>query len=153
MKGGQALGQHEFRYWIYPHAGDWDTGRVPRQADALGIPLEPAQAGPHAGDLPKTASFLALTPAELMLSSIKRAEDGAALVVRVYNPTRRAVTGQLTLFRAPQGARYLSLNEQPLPGAGPELVPDGLRFAAGAKKIVTLELSFPEHTNETDRSN
>ncbi|OHB78286.1 MAG: hypothetical protein A2W31_11285 [Planctomycetes bacterium RBG_16_64_10] len=148
MKGGQSLGEHEFRYWIYPHAGDWDAGRVPAQADALTVPLEPVQAGPHGGDLPKTASFLALTPAELMLASIKRSETSAALVVRVYNPTRRAVLGQLTLFRTPDRARYLSLNEQPMPGAGPQLDPHGLRFAAGAKKIVTLELAFTEHMND-----
>ncbi len=146
MKGSQVLGEHEFRYLIYPHAGDWDAGRVTRRADEFNVPLEPAQAGPHEGHLPQTLSFLELQPAELMLSGIKRSEDRDSLVLRVYNPTLRDVAGSLVLFTPPQSVRYLNLNEEPAGGAGPQLDEGRLAFEVKAKKIVTMELSFPDRS-------
>ena len=41
MKGSQALGEHQWEYVIYPHAGDWDAGNVAHQADQFNVPLEP----------------------------------------------------------------------------------------------------------------
>ena len=145
MKGSQSLGEHTFCYLIYPHAGDWDAGCVLRQADQFNVPLEPVQAGPHAGQLPKVLSLLELAPAELMLSCVKRSEERASLVVRVYNPSPRDITGSLTLFKKPEHVRCLNLNEEPLADGGPKLSQTGanaIGLVVEAKKIVTIELSF-----------
>jgi 2-O-(6-phospho-alpha-D-mannosyl)-D-glycerate hydrolase len=143
MKGSQVLGDHEMRYFIYPHAGDWDAGLVPRQADRFHLPLEPVQAGCHAGTLPKSLGFLELAPAELVVACIKRAEDSAALVVRLSNPTAREIAGSLTLLKKPHTVRYLALDEGPLEGVVPEVAGSAVLFTAAAKKIVTLEITFP----------
>lgn len=148
MKGSQALGEHQCRYFIFPHAGDWDRGHVARQADQFNVSLEPVQAGPHAGSLPKTMSFLELSPAELLVSSIKRCEDGEAFLVRIFNPTLRSIAGSLTLFREPLAARYLRLNEEPIPGEGPKVRGRRVDFPAGSKKIVTIELTLTEDRSD-----
>jgi alpha-mannosidase len=144
MKGSQALGEHECRYFLYPHAGDWDRGHVARQADQFNVSLEPAQAGPHPGTLPKNMSFLELSPAELLVSCIKRCEDRPTVVVRVYNPTSRPIAGGLMLFRVPQSVRYLSLSEEPLPGDGPEMNGNQVVLPVGPKKIITVEIDLAE---------
>jgi len=142
MTGSQSLGEHTFRYLIFPHAGDWDTGGVLRQADRFNVSLEPAQAGPHAGDLPRAMSFLELAPETLVLASIKRCEDRASMIVRVFNPTLRDVTGTLRMFRQPSQARYVHFSEEPIDADGPDLHKNQITFPVGAKKIVTMEFSF-----------
>ena len=143
MKGSQVLGDHESRYFIYPHAGDWSAGQVPRQADRFHLPLEPVQAGPHAGALPKSLGFLELAPEELVVVCFKRAEDRESLVVRLYNPTLREIDGSMTLLKKPRAVRYLTLDEGPLDGAPPEVTDCDVAFTAGPKKIITIEISFP----------
>jgi alpha-mannosidase len=152
MKGSQVPGKHRFRYFIYPHAGDWDQGQVAPQADRFLVPLEPVQTGRHAGTLPQCLSFLELEPAELQVSCIKQAEQyqtergqregGRTLVVRLYNPSSRDIDGNLTLFKAPRSARYLNLNEEPTGDVNPEVTGNRIALSVGAKKIVTLEMTF-----------
>ncbi|MFV2067723.1 MAG: alpha-mannosidase, partial [Pirellulales bacterium] len=142
MKGSQSLGEQTFRYLVFPHAGDWDSGGVLQQADRFNVPLEPAQAGPHAGHLPRRFSFLELAPEALVVSSIKRCEDRPSLIVRVFNPTARDVTGTLHTFQQPDQVRYVHLNEAPVDQDGPDLGKNQITFPVGAKKIVTMELSF-----------
>ncbi|MFV2070858.1 MAG: glycoside hydrolase family 38 C-terminal domain-containing protein, partial [Pirellulales bacterium] len=160
MKGSQVFGEHTFRYFLYPHAGDWDQGQVAPQADRFLVPLEPVQTGCHAGTLPQSLSFMELEPAELLVSCIKRAEQcrtergnperghpenterSQTLVLRLYNPSARDIEGSLTLFKAPCSARYLSLNEEPTGDPDPKMTGNRIALSVGAKKIITLEIVF-----------
>ena len=142
MNGSQVFGAHTFRYFLYPHAGDWDQGQVAPQADRFLVPLEPVQTQCHAGTLPQSLSFLELEPVELLVSCIKQAEQGTSLVIRLYNPSTRAIDGSLTLFKAPRAAHYLNLNEEPDGDPDPEVTGNRIALPVGAKKIVTLEIEF-----------
>jgi mannosylglycerate hydrolase len=142
MKGSQSLGEHEFRYFVYPHAGTWDAGQVTRQADQFLVPIEPVQAGRHAGSLPKRLSFLELTPVELLLSCLKQSEQGTQLIVRIYNPTWRDIAGHLALPSKPVSARYVNLSEAPVADGDLELCEAGVDFQVAAKKIVTIQLEL-----------
>jgi len=140
MTLAQSLGEHEFRYAIYPHAGKWDDADVHREAELYSLPLEVAQAGKHGGDLPKELSLLSIEPAAVALSALKRAEDREALVVRIYNPTARDLTAVLTAYKPIAAAALLNLNEEPQQ----RLSPSGnkLSFPLPAKKIATVELTM-----------
>lgn len=144
MELSQCLGEHEFRYLIYPHAGDWAAGRVYHEVERFVTPLEPAQAGPHGGDLPQCAGFLEIEGDSIVTSAIKRSEDGQALVVRVYNPGDRDTEALIRVPRPIQEAQLLSLEEV----VQAPLTPDNgcVRMAVPSKKIVTigLVLSSPE---------
>ncbi|MCK5456946.1 MAG: hypothetical protein KAI45_07440, partial [Melioribacteraceae bacterium] len=142
MKGSQSLGDHEFNYFIYPHQGDWDEGGVMQQADFFNVPLDVAQAGPYKGSLPKSFSFVELIGKGLMLSSIKKAEDSDGVVVRIYNPTKRTINGELKLFKDPSEANLMNLNEEILDGAKLKLEKNKIIFEADAKKIITIEIKF-----------
>ena len=58
MKRSQSPGPHEFRYSLFPHAGRWDDAETHREVEKLTVPVEPVQAGPHGGDLPKRQGLL-----------------------------------------------------------------------------------------------
>lgn len=138
----QALGRHEVRYCVVPHAGTW-TGAVVREAERMNCPLLTVQAGRHGGTLPPTLSLLEVTPHDVELSAIKKAEDRETLIVRLCNPTDQPHETTLTLFKAIKTARLVTLEEEPIDGG--DLTPDGgrVRFPIGPKKIVTVELSCP----------
>lgn len=136
----QCPGEHEFRYLIYPHAGSWDAADVYANVERLAAPLQPAQAGPHGGALPKRCSFLQVEPANLILSAVKQSESGEGLVIRVFNPTAHAIEGKLRFFRPLRTAHALTLEEKR--GEPLTVQDDTISFPAGMKKIVTLEITF-----------
>lgn len=137
MERSHCLGQHEYSYAIYPHAGDWENG-VYAQAEDHNLPLEPAQAGPHEGTLPKAMSFVELQGENLQLTAFKQAEDRPdSFVVRLFNPTAKAVKGALKLHRPIKAAWLTNLNEE----RREELKVAGqtIELEVAHKKIVTLE--------------
>ena len=137
----QCLGPQERRYALYPHPGDWAEGEVYQAAEDFNLPIKIAQVGRHKGKLPKNLSFMQLEPSALILSGVKQSEDGKALVVRLFNPTQKAVKGSLRLFRKVKKARMLTLEELPekqIELADPQVIP----LSVPKKKIVTVELVF-----------
>ncbi|MFP4503012.1 MAG: alpha-mannosidase [Candidatus Hydrogenedentota bacterium] len=140
MDGAQCIGAHTWSYAIYPHTGGWTNG-VFTEAEAMNLPLQPAQAGPHKGDLPKAMSFLELTGDNLQLTAFKRHEDRPeTFVVRLFNPADRPVDGALHLYTPVRAAWRTNLNEE----RREELKPEGstIPLTVGQKKIVTVEFSI-----------
>ena len=82
---GADEGFHAFTYSLFPHPGDWTEGNVVTEAFALNSPLI---AVPTAGDGSHGAidHFLALDGLSLSLGSLKRAEDGDGLILRLHEP-------------------------------------------------------------------
>jgi len=86
-------GLHRFTYSLYPHAGDWRNGTIRRAAelnDSLLALWEPS----HPGDLPVQFSLVAVDRENVLVDTVKLAEDGGDLIVRVYegNNQRGSVT-------------------------------------------------------------
>lgn len=140
MKLAQCPGDHEFRLLLYPHAGDYVAGGVLAAAEHFAVPMEPAQAGAHGGDLPPRHGFLQLDPDILSLSAFKRAEDGDGYIVRLWNPAGESVAGALRFGQTPKSAAYASLEENEVE---PLAVQDNtIAFTAGPKKILTIRVRF-----------
>jgi alpha-mannosidase len=78
-------GEHVFTYSLFPHAGDWTEGGVVDEAFALNSPLVAVSA---ASGAPVTEADHLLSVAGLPLSigSLKRAEDGEGIILRLYEP-------------------------------------------------------------------
>ncbi len=139
MDLSQCIGELEWRYAIYPHAGTWEEAEVYAEADKLNLPLEVAQVGKHGGDLPRWGmSFLEIAPTNLALSAFKKAEKRDTLILRVYNPTKRAIEGKITFHRDIKKAWSCTMNEE----RREQLKPSGntLKLSVPKKKIITVEL-------------
>ncbi|HDP33842.1 MAG TPA: hypothetical protein ENN29_01895 [Candidatus Hydrogenedentes bacterium] len=137
MERAQCVGDWEWTYALYPHSGDWTNG-VYREAEDMNLPLEPAQAGPHEGTLPKTMSFLTVEGEALQVAALKQAEDRPGnYVIRLFNPTQETVKGALVLFKDAREAWLTNMNEdrqEQLPVEG-----NRIPLEAAKKKIVTVE--------------
>jgi len=120
-------GEHEFTYALYPHAGDWRAGTVAEGHDlnnplvAVAVPADP-DASASAGTAPGAAaaawrperSFIACDTPSLRLASLKRAEDGDDLVLRLYDAHGARGTARLTFDVPIAAARACDLLEEPL---------------------------------------
>lgn len=76
-------GEHRFTYALLPHEGDWYAGDVLAEAEDLNAPLA-ARALAAAGTM--QTQPLRLAGAGVALGALKPVEDGAGLVLRVYEP-------------------------------------------------------------------
>ncbi|HEX9972463.1 MAG TPA: glycosyl hydrolase-related protein, partial [bacterium] len=105
-KGSQCQGWNTFKYAIMPHIGDWIEGGLWKASEQFNLMQHAAQVGPtEHGFLPKIRSFLELDPEEVHVSAIKKSEDGAGWIVRLFNPLNKTVAGKLRLnegFSGPQ---------------------------------------------------
>jgi alpha-mannosidase len=70
-------GRHEFAYALLPHAGGWREAGLVGEAACFNAPLRTTSA-----DVPE--SFASVDDPNLVLDTIKRAEDSDALVLRLY---------------------------------------------------------------------
>ena len=137
-KGGQCLREHTLRYAIYPHRGDWEAGGVYAQAYDFNVPLRLALSGRPTGTLPMQASFFRVASANIMLSSMKKAESRDSLLLRLYNPTPNEITSTLYCLLPVSEAHRLGLDETRL-GTLP-IIDQQVPLTIPAKTIVTLEL-------------
>lgn len=81
------MGEHEFTYSIMPHGGDWRAAGVDRQAHELNTPLlaralEAGQAGHWSGSFAPVA-IATEGAAHVVVSALKRAEDGDRTIIRL----------------------------------------------------------------------
>jgi alpha-mannosidase len=89
------LGYHKFTYSFYPHAGTWQTGGTVREAFLLNLPLDGKAVAPNKGTLPATHSFINCDNEDIVIDTVKSAQDGNGIIVRVYQSRR--VRGERTL--------------------------------------------------------
>ena len=97
---GADLGEHQFSYAIYPHPGSWDEHTV-REAYILNDPLYVWQAKDIRNsqkDVDGTflkSSFVSVEQSNVIIETIKQAEDGRGLILRL-NEFKR-MRGTITL--------------------------------------------------------
>jgi alpha-mannosidase len=99
------MGSHSFAYALYPHAGGWREGGVLAEAIRFNAPLRRTRG---IGE-----SLASVDAAGLVLDTIKRADSGAGLVLRLYEPYGGRGTARVRL-REPFGrARLANALEEP----------------------------------------
>jgi alpha-mannosidase len=78
-------GLHEFTYSLVPHKGDWREGEIVKEAYHLNVPLLASErkANPN-GNLPSIYQFAQIDNDNVLLETVKKAEDDDAIVVRFY---------------------------------------------------------------------
>lgn len=133
-------GEHRFTYSLLPHAGSWDENTV-AQAYFLNDPLVVAEAA--ANPAPGTFTSLSLLSVDapnLVIETVKAAEDGRGLIVRLYESQRKRGAAALTCafpLAAAWRTNLLEEDQQPLPVEG-----RSVRFEFRPYQILTLRVEF-----------
>jgi alpha-mannosidase len=132
-------GEQRFAYSFLPHAGPWDQTTV-AAAYALNDPLLVVQTGVAAEGEPRHVAPLVSTQApNVVIETVKQAEDGRGLIVRLYECRRWRGPVVLTAgfdLTAAWRTNLLEENQAQLPIAGNETT-----FELKPYEIVTLRLA------------
>src|SRR5262249_1019176 len=88
-------GEHTFTYALLPHEGSWDE-RTISAAYALNDPLivhtaekPKAETTGTSKSAKKTISLISVANPNIVIETVKRAEDGNGIIVRLYESQRR----------------------------------------------------------------
>jgi alpha-mannosidase len=118
-------GHHEFIYSLYPHAATWREAGTMRRGYELNYRLLPLVVQAHQGTLPLAHPFVEVSPENVVLTAVKKAEDDGALILRFYEFAGRDTAVHL---RLPPGAtracetNLMEKDERVLPLQADEIV-------------------------------
>jgi len=170
--GAQCQGKQTFFYSVIPYVGNWEKAKVYLQAMQHQAPMKTVQVVEHEfafmgeqvvvpGEftepliqktkssslaLPLKLSFLSVEPDNILLSAVKRAEDGNGVIVRVYNTTNQNVKGKLRIYVEPRKVIAVNIREEPSEGESTTLSKhkQEISFEAPPFRIRTFRLAFPK---------
>jgi mannosylglycerate hydrolase len=147
---GQIQRKLTYSLALLPHHGNWDEVEVWRQAQEFNNPPRAYTTGMGKNRpalvSPPVSSSLSLFSVEgrnVVLSALKKADEGEVLIVRLYNPSDVPTQAIIRLPFSPASIKLAGLDEQPreAAGAAPVLEPNGkVLIALPPKKIVTLQM-------------
>ena len=134
-------GHHEFTYSLLPHRGGFCQAGVVQAAYGLNQPLTGMEIRNGAGDLPQKFSLASCDRENVILETVKRAEDGDDMILRLYEAWGSRTTATITFGVAPERVSLVNLMEEE---TGTELpIHDGtVTLPVRAFEIVTLKCRF-----------
>ncbi len=124
-------GHQHFSYALYPHSGTWKQALTVRQGYDFNYHLSAVQVTPHSGKLPGSFSFLKAEPENVVVTAMKKTEDGDGLLVRFYEWAGKEGNVTLTLPSGIVSATLANLMEKP----------EGSPLAVSGGKQVTVPIT------------
>jgi len=93
------VGEHQFKYCLYPHSGPWNE-ETQREAYLLNDPILVHQSNVEVrmSERPFSSlqSLISSSSPNVIIETIKRAEDGEGIIVRLYESQRKRGPVRLT---------------------------------------------------------
>ncbi len=87
---------HSFTFSLYPHSGDWKKANTIKKAYNLNNPMSAIVKEEEGGSLDNNYSLVAVDSENVVIEVVKRAEDGDALVVRLYETFNKRTNVNMT---------------------------------------------------------
>ena len=106
-------GHQHFAYSLYPHGGDWKQALTVRRGYEFDTKLKALPLSAHSDTAATEMSFVGLNAENVVLTAVKKTEDGNALLFRFYEWAGKTSEVQLTVPAGAKSATLTSLMEQP----------------------------------------
>jgi alpha-mannosidase len=136
-------GHHHFHYALYPHAGTWMDALTVRHGWEYNYPLQAVVTTAHAGSLPAEHSFASVSPENVVLTAVKKAEDANGLIFRVYEWAGKETTAEFHVPPGATAATVTNLMEQP-EGDPLKIEGDVVKVPIHAYEILTIRVDYPK---------
>jgi alpha-mannosidase len=135
-------GHHHFHYALYPHAGTWKDALTVRHGWEYDSPLTAVVGTAHQGPLPAEYSFASVTPDNVVLTAVKKAEDEKGLIFRVYEWAGKSATVE---FHVPAGATGATVTNLMETAEGSPLTVEGdvVKAPITPYEILTIRVDYP----------
>jgi len=134
-------GLQHFSFSLYPHAGDWKQALTVRHGYEFNYQLDAMQVGSHTGGMPARHSFVTVSPENVVLTAMKKAEDSDSLVFHLYEWAGKAGTIEIALPPGATGATQTNLLEQPQ-GAAVAVAGDKIAVPVAPFEIIAVKVDY-----------
>jgi alpha-mannosidase len=131
------IGTHHFTYSLLPHAGDWRAAEVVRRAYELNSPLFISEQKLGEAD---SASFVRCDSDHVVLETVKVAQDGDGLILRMYEAHNQRGPVTISFDRPILTARETDLLERDLHAV--EVSENSLSITIKPFEIKTLRVNL-----------
>jgi alpha-mannosidase len=134
-------GRHHITYAFYPHRSDFRKALVPRKAYELNYPLIPLFESAHRGVLPKLHSFISVEPDNIVLTTVKKAEDSDDIMLRFYETSAEDTKAAIRVDNDLAEVTETDLLENEL--SSTSFQEHAIELPVSKNSIKTLKLRFP----------
>jgi alpha-mannosidase len=143
-------GHQHFSYALYPHAGSWQQAMTVRHGYDFNFPLTAMQVQPHTGALPGENSFAAVSPSDIVLTAMKKADDTHSLEFHFYEWAGKS--GELALHVPPGATGAVETNLMETPEGSPLAVSGNeVRVPFKPYEILAVRVDYPRTHTATTR--
>ncbi len=104
-------GKHIFEYAVYPHEGNWKKAKSYLQGWEFNQRLISLQL-PRSKKYRVKNSFITITPLNVILSALKKSEEGRDIILRLYEAEGRNTTTKIKFFKKPKKVKLCNLLEE-----------------------------------------
>ena len=128
--------EHYFTYSLYPHGGDWKEGQTNQESYKLN---QEVLAVEGAGNK-KEYSLASVDKKNIIIETIKEAEDGRGVIIRLYESENALTKAKLLFnksFKAAEECNLIEEKEKDIESQGNNL---SLTFKPYEIKTIRLEL-------------
>jgi len=133
-------GKHSIEYALYPHEGTWREANTVERGYEFNNPLIAVATESHKGGLPLEHSFVQLSPSNLVLTTLKKAEDSAAWIIGWYDAAGTGAEAVLTLPAQPKKVVLSNFLEKD--GAPISVEKNIVRVRTKKASVVTVKVYF-----------
>ena len=102
---------HYFTYSIAPHQGDYREAGIVRMAYDLNKPMTAVTLGAQEGKLTDSYSLVSVSAPNVILETVKKAEDSDAMILRMYEAYNQKCNTIITLGFTPKRVTLVGLME------------------------------------------
>jgi alpha-mannosidase len=140
------IGAHEIHLGLVPFSARMTDAEAIRLAGGFASALRTVGTGVHEGPLPESAQFASVSPGNVILSALKKAEDEDALVARLYEASGVRAAARFRVNEKLLGrllkATEVDLIERPVGASGARARKDSASVSVPAHGIESLLLKL-----------
>jgi alpha-mannosidase len=134
------MGQHRFSYALVPHFGPYHHAGIVQDAYAFNAPVRAIRLRPHAGQAGVLPTLVSCEDRNIVVETVKKAEDSDATIVRLYECHNNRGRAYLSVANRPTAATLCDLEETEI--ADLDIVDGLVAFEYKPFEILTLKLKF-----------
>jgi alpha-mannosidase len=140
------IGAHSMRMALVSHGGALTVADMTRLGAAFNHPLQAVATDVHSGRLAPAGSALAsVSPADVVVGAVKRAEADGSVVVRLLETGGNATTARLelaSLLGTPVGVEEVDFLERPVAKGTARLASGAVTVDVPAHGVATVHVRF-----------
>ena len=132
--------EHDFKYAFFPHTGDYVESGVVKEAFNFNVPLTINKINKQVGILKESHSYISVDSDNIVIDTIKKAEDSDNIIVRLYE-CHETSNQAIINFNFPVKNVYLA-NMLEKPQSELEVINGKIIIDTAPFKVITLLLEI-----------